>query len=201
MEFKLGFLPVSRHAEATRSPRLALGPPVCAFALVTFVGAMEAQGGLAAASPEIKPATAHGLSAARGKTDKPPDRRMVRQAQWALKYKGLDPGLTDGFIGPRTQSSLRSYQQAEGLAVTGRLDPETEARLGIQERLVPSTRGYVRELQRALVETGHDPGPIDGILGPRTRAALRSYLAAPPPRTPTVTRESTEWSRRARDRS
>ena len=33
----------------------------------------------------------------------------------------------------------------------------------------------VREAQQALKDKGYDPGPIDGINGPRTRAAVRSY--------------------------
>jgi len=33
----------------------------------------------------------------------------------------------------------------------------------------------VRQAQTALKEKGQDPGPIDGIHGPRTSAALRSY--------------------------
>ncbi|MFQ5936092.1 MAG: ankyrin repeat domain-containing protein [Acidiferrobacterales bacterium] len=33
----------------------------------------------------------------------------------------------------------------------------------------------VAELQRLLTELGHDPGPIDGLFGPRTAAAIRAY--------------------------
>ena len=36
----------------------------------------------------------------------------------------------------------------------------------------------VREVQRALREAGFDPGPVDGILGPATRAALRRFQSA-----------------------
>ena len=43
---------------------------------------------------------------------------------------------------------------------------------------------HVRELQQALASSGFDPGPIDGIFGPRTKAALRKYIAVPPPPTP-----------------
>jgi peptidoglycan hydrolase-like protein with peptidoglycan-binding domain len=43
---------------------------------------------------------------------------------------------------------------------------------------------HVRELQQALVKAGYDPGPIDGIFGPRTKAALRKYVAVPPPQVP-----------------
>ena len=43
---------------------------------------------------------------------------------------------------------------------------------------------HVRELQQALTSAGYDPGPIDGKLGPRTKAALRKYVAVPPPQVP-----------------
>ncbi|HEY7203233.1 MAG TPA: peptidoglycan-binding domain-containing protein [Methylomirabilota bacterium] len=34
---------------------------------------------------------------------------------------------------------------------------------------------YVREAQRALRDLGYEPGPVDGVIGPRTRAALAQY--------------------------
>jgi hypothetical protein len=43
---------------------------------------------------------------------------------------------------------------------------------------------HVREVQRALAAAGFDPGPIDGIMGPRTKLALRKYIAVPPPQVP-----------------
>ncbi len=36
-------------------------------------------------------------------------------------------------------------------------------------------RELVAGTQSGLKELGYDPGPIDGILGPRTRAAIRAY--------------------------
>ena len=73
---------------------------------------------------------------------------------------------------------------------------------GAQEPVVSSTPGgkasaapaakpkrsptpeHVREVQHALVIAGFDPGPIDGIFGPRTKSALRMYIAVPPPQVP-----------------
>ena len=36
-------------------------------------------------------------------------------------------------------------------------------------------RKEVMAMQRSLREKGHNPGPVDGIMGPRTRAALMEY--------------------------
>jgi hypothetical protein len=47
-----------------------------------------------------------------------------------------------------------------------------------------ASTGHVREVQQALVTAGHDPGPIDGIMGPRTKSALLKYIAVPPPQIP-----------------
>jgi hypothetical protein len=43
---------------------------------------------------------------------------------------------------------------------------------------------HVREVQQALLTAGYDPGPIDGVMGPRTKSALRKYIAVPPPQVP-----------------
>ena len=40
-----------------------------------------------------------------------------------------------------------------------------------------STRDRIANLQRALRRLGYDPGPSDGILGARTRAAIRAFQA------------------------
>ena len=126
------------------------------------------------------------VSAAEPKSSSPPSPRTIRQAQEALKNKGRDPGPIDGVLGPRTVAALDAYQKAEGLATTGRLDAKTMASLGIQVLPEPRLRAdHVRELQQALAERGFDPGPVDGVMGTQTRAALRKYTAVPPPPVPT----------------
>ncbi|MEQ9607470.1 MAG: peptidoglycan-binding domain-containing protein [Kiloniellaceae bacterium] len=37
---------------------------------------------------------------------------------------------------------------------------------------------YVRGVQKELAAHGYKPGPIDGVAGPQTRAAVRAYQAA-----------------------
>lgn len=47
---------------------------------------------------------------------------------------------------------------ASGIRMSGQMDSST-----------------VRQAQQALASKGHDPGPIDGIMGARTRSALQDY--------------------------
>ena len=42
----------------------------------------------------------------------------------------------------------------------------------------PPRPGQIRAVQHSLARLGYDPGPEDGRLGPRTRAAIRAYQAA-----------------------
>src|SRR6266850_1577678 len=51
------------------------------------------------------------------------------KAEAARKAEGKDPGPIDGIHGPRTAAALRSYQKAEKIKETGRLDSETKAHL------------------------------------------------------------------------
>ncbi len=146
--------------------------------------------GLALLAPLLLPAIlTTAVSAAELKSSSPDGKltpRTIRQAQEALKGKGRDPGPIDGVLGPRTVAALNDYQKAEGLATTGRLDAKTLESLGIQVPPEPRLRAdRVRELQQALAERGYDPGPVDGVMGTRTRTALRKYVAVPPPQAPT----------------
>ena len=56
-------------------------------------------------------------------------RMSMKQAQQRLNELGFDVGTPDGAAGPRTQNALRSFQQDQGLPVTGRLDQATMRQL------------------------------------------------------------------------
>ena len=51
--------------------------------------------------------------------------------QQSLHDKGHYRGKVDGVFGLRTRAGIRAYQKAENLPVTGQLDIQTAARLGI----------------------------------------------------------------------
>ena len=42
----------------------------------------------------------------------------------------------------------------------------------------PSVLQDIRQAQEALKSQGHDPGPIDGVMGPQTREALRAFQSS-----------------------
>jgi peptidoglycan hydrolase-like protein with peptidoglycan-binding domain len=48
----------------------------------------------------------------------------------------------------------------------------------LPKRKPPLRHDEVTELQTALQRFGYDPGPIDGLLGARTLAAIRAYKSA-----------------------
>ncbi len=58
-------------------------------------------------------------------------RELTARAQAALAEKGYYQGQVDGAFGPQSQRALRAFQRENGLPVTGVLDRETVANLGI----------------------------------------------------------------------
>ena len=52
---------------------------------------------------------------------------------------------------------------------TPRIDPSSRA---------PSSSDQVRQIQQRLQSLGYDPGPADGLMGPRTANAIRSFQRA-----------------------
>lgn len=64
--------------------------------------------------------------------------------------------------------------------IVNRAMPEAEsARRSASAGSSAADRGYsVRTIQQGLAAEDFDPGPADGIMGPRTRAAIRAYQRA-----------------------
>jgi peptidoglycan hydrolase-like protein with peptidoglycan-binding domain len=58
----------------------------------------------------------------------------VKKIQEALKDKGNDPGEIDGKMGPKTREALKSFQTANNLPATGRIDNETAKQLGVEAK-------------------------------------------------------------------
>jgi peptidoglycan hydrolase-like protein with peptidoglycan-binding domain len=177
------------------TPSVSVGIPLSA-SLLMFASAVGAQ-----APVPVQPTAATSASTTPADQVAQPSKSLIRQAQRELQKKGYSPGPHDGILGPRTQTAIKGYQQAEGLPVTSLLDQATTKQLGLREERRAATPERIREVQKALMETGHDPGPIDGVLGPRTKTALRQYASAPPPQVPTAAQAIISRFRRGNERA
>ena len=60
------------------------------------------------------------------------NRNDVRKLQQTLQGKGHYRGEVDGVFGLRTRASILGFQKAENLPVTGQLDTQTAAKLGVR---------------------------------------------------------------------
>jgi peptidoglycan hydrolase-like protein with peptidoglycan-binding domain len=60
------------------------------------------------------------------------NRNDVRKMQQTLQGKGHYRGEVDGVFGLRTRASIRGFQKAENLPVTGQIDMQTAGKLGVR---------------------------------------------------------------------
>lgn len=65
----------------------------------------------------------------------------VKKTQQALHDRGHYRGKVDGIIGLRTRASIRTFQKAENLPITGQLDSRTASKLGIKPESRSSSTG------------------------------------------------------------
>ena len=120
--------------------------------------------------------------AASSVAEMPPGMRTayVRGLQEALAAHGYRPGPADGQLGPRTRGAVRAYERDAGLPITGQATDEilnhlNFARPKVMARISSEPSATVLAIQRALRGRGYDPGPADGLIGARTRDAIRQY--------------------------
>lgn len=79
----------------------------------------------------MNPGSNNGLGMSHGNMSNV-SRHEVMQIQSALNQSG-DHLSVDGIMGPHTRSALRSYQRLHGLQPTGKPDPQTLQRLGVNQ--------------------------------------------------------------------
>jgi peptidoglycan hydrolase-like protein with peptidoglycan-binding domain len=90
---------------------------------------------------------------------------------------------TDAQERSRPQKNIGQQQREDSLKAdqarkSGELGTQPSASQDPSAVLSPNSTNPVQSVQAALKAHGHDPGPIDGVMGRRTQDALRAYQTA-----------------------
>jgi peptidoglycan hydrolase-like protein with peptidoglycan-binding domain len=128
---------------------------------------------------------------------------VVEQVQSILHSMNLYAGDVDGVIGPNTQRAIAAYQETMGLTVSGEIDDALLEQLGSADRtagIMPKPRPaaaqeievetvsadvaaedrakpdpMILKIQAGLKAFGNDGMEIDGVIGSKTRAAIKEF--------------------------
>jgi len=93
-----------------------------------------------------------------------PSKQEIKLLQTQLKVAGFDPGPMDGSMGARTLSALRRLQSRCSNLTDLFENPTSEISARSMDEL--------RVVQARLKDAGFDAGPVDGVMGLKTKAAL-----------------------------
>ena len=112
------------------------------------------------------------------------DAEEIRKVQTLLKTVGFDPGRIDGAFGPKTKIALlRLRSSCSGLndllqAIDfEKIAPAIESSGANRNKAARTmlSKEETRVIQVRLKDAGFDPGTVDGISGPNTRAAVARF--------------------------
>jgi len=111
--------------------------------------------------------------------------------QRALADRHYDVGVMNGTMNSQTLAALQTFQKDTGLPQSGQADAKTLDALGFCPVVAPPvdnstpTRDctefpapqcqQVVTVQQILNEREYDPGPVDGVMGRKTRGALKRF--------------------------
>jgi peptidoglycan hydrolase-like protein with peptidoglycan-binding domain len=117
--------------------------------------------------------------------------QVVQDVQNRLRQAGAYNGQIDGVWGADSQAALERYQQVHQLQVTGQLNQATAATMGLDQGsllAVPTAApappplpggqlrpGSVQAIQARLRSLGFYNGPVDGVWGGGTQAAIERF--------------------------
>jgi Putative peptidoglycan binding domain len=130
---------------------------------------------LFAGSAFAQPATPSPPAAPPGGDVKQQQQQGTAPASPAQRTKGVTDDAAKGQAGKPDASS----QEKSGKGQAGK--PDTmKSEKGVSTRMAARADNpeLVRQVQQALKDKGQDPGPVDGVMGSRTKDALKSYQQA-----------------------
>lgn len=104
----------------------------------------------------------------------------IRGIQQELALHGYRPGAVDGRLGGGTRRAIRDYQRDAGLKVDGAatrelLDHLKFAQPKVRKRFKETPGKFAVQVQQGLKARGYYRATVDGITGPKTRAAIRAF--------------------------
>jgi peptidoglycan hydrolase-like protein with peptidoglycan-binding domain len=99
---------------------------------------------------------------------------FVMQVQSAMQQLGFYAGNIDGVYGAKTVAAVKAFQTSVGLTPDGIAGPKTIAAYEAQIK----GDSTVASLQQQLKSWGYYTGPIDGVYGPSTVAAVKALQTA-----------------------
>lgn len=110
----------------------------------------------------------------------------TRSIQRELAARGYEPGPVDGIHGLLTRASIMAFQLDKGMTVTGEANEQLLKAIifgtisgkpaPAEKPVIPEeTTALIKVVQEILSKMGYDPGPVDGLIGPGTARAIRSF--------------------------
>jgi len=132
----------------------------------------------------------------------PPAAPWVFSLQVKLAKIGLFSGPQTGVFGPVTTAAVIAFQTRAGLPADGKWGPASQAALdkaataskvgasaataatatasttsATSSTVLPAPAAWVQSLQTKLAKLGYFSGPVTGVLGPVTQAAVKTFQA------------------------
>lgn len=111
----------------------------------------------------------------------------VAALQTQLNTLNFNCGNVDGIFGQKTNAAVVDLQKSSNLKADGIVGPQTRQAMAnlLAKPSAPTRNLYqgctgndVAELQKKLKAAGFDCGPVDGIFGPQTNAAVKALQKA-----------------------
>lgn len=177
--FLVALLYVSANA-LWYQPHAHTGPLFATRSFETFA-ALEKE----RAQDRAEPQTTIRIERAEPEARRPLADPAVERVQSVLKSLNFYAGDVDGLKGPATERAIRAYQEKTGLEPTGQIDQPLLQHLGSGETtgaIKPVTpadstdrTALVKQIQQGLRAFGSADIAVDGVMGSRTRNALKEF--------------------------